>query len=614
MKNRAPSIESTSNSLAISSHGTPATIKWLKLLIWISVIVSAATFAISAWLAYLDTSEEAKQRAEQTVRMAEERALKIFKANEIVLARVRDLISDMDNRAIRANERSLHMKLTQLKQEASITRTLSIWDENGVLLVSSERYPVPQGVSIAKREYFIAQKHREIESVISEPAESAFGGNTVLIFSRRRALSDGNFAGVVTAYLDPTYITDFYKQVFVRDEHISVLLVRADGMVLARHPPFPAPSVVKLPATSTIVQAMQRGVRFGFNQVQSPIDGKGRLVAFLQVGNYPVFSHVAIERDAVLSGWYRELYQHALFLFPAIVLLLLAMAIALKEARREHAAIAFWQREVTQRAAMQEELRQAHKLEAIGELTGGLAHDFNNLLNVIHNYAQLLQKMPAGADAGVPAAAIDRAVDRGQNLTKHLLGFSRKQSLQPVVLDLGEFVPEVCELVRHSLPSNITLHHDVDSETWPIKADRVELELALLNVVMNSRDAMAHGGMILIKTINIDKDNAKSISPTLTEQDFVAMSIADTGHGIPAEALGRIFDPFFTTKESGKGTGLGLSRVYGFATQSGGTVVAESPRHCGAVITIYLPRCQPTGTPIMRVVTSSSTAPISRSP
>ncbi|HSQ05450.1 MAG TPA: ATP-binding protein, partial [Burkholderiales bacterium] len=131
------------------------------------------------------------------------------------------------------------------------------------------------------------------------------------------------------------------------------------------------------------------------------------------------------------------------------------------------------------------------------------------------------------------------------------------------------------------------------------------LELALLNIVMNSRDAMADGGTILMKTRNVDKEQAKSISAGLPAQDFVAISVADTGPGIPAEIRGRIFEPFFTTKESGKGTGLGLSRVYGFAKQSGGTVVAESPEQGGATITIYLPRCERTGTPFMKVVASA---------
>ncbi|HSQ20871.1 MAG TPA: ATP-binding protein, partial [Blastocatellia bacterium] len=588
----------------ISSHSTPATIKWLKRLIWISVVVSAATFAISAWLAYRDISEQAKQRATQTVRMAEERALKIFKANEVVLARVRDLLAGMDDRTIRANERALHMKLKKMIQEVSVTRTLAIWDQNGSPLVSSNRYPVSGLASIDQREYFLAQKHDGIESAISESVESVLGQSTVLVFSRRRARSEDNFTGIITASLYPTYITDFYKEVFGQHPEVSVSLVHSDSTVLARHPPFPGQSV-KLPTTSRIAKAMQRGVPFGFNEVQSAIDGKRRLIAFLKVGGYPVYSHVGIEHEAILSAWYGQLREHALFLFPAIMLLLLAMAIALREARREQAAINLWQQEMARRAAMQEELRQAHKLEAIGDLTGGLAHDFNNLLSVIHNYAQLLQKIPAGADACGPVTGIQRAVDRGQNITRHLLRFSHRQSLQPVVVDLGEFVPEVCELLRHSLPSKIALHYAVAPETWPIKTDRAELELALLNVVMNSRDAMEDGGTILIKTANIDEDYAKSMSVALPQQDCVAISIVDHGHGIPADVLGRIFDPFFTTKECGKGTGLGLSRVYGFAKQSGGTVTAESPKEGGAVITIYLPRCE-RSTPIITIVATEA--------
>lgn len=590
-----------SNGPLIAVGGAPRTIKWLRLLIAISLLISTTTFAVSGWLTYRDIVAEAKQRAEQTVRMAEERALKIFESNETLLARARDLIAGMDDRAIQGRERSLHAKLKEFAQEVSAARKVTIWDHNGRPLVSSGYYPVPQR-SIANRAYFIEQKRHETETVISQLVDGIWGERDILVISLRRAPTSGNFAGVITVSLAAASITEFYKDVFADNSGLSVLLVRSDGVVLARHPPFAGDRSVTLPAMSPIVQAMQRGVRYGVNQVRSPIDGNERLVAFLKVGNYPLFSHVAIDRKQILAAWYGELRDHSLFLFPSTILLVIAMVIALKEARREHAAIRLWQREVTQRASMQEELRQAHKLEAIGELAGGLAHDFNNLLNIIGNYAHVIQAMPAGADVGVPASAIERAISRGQNITKHLLRFSRRQVLQPVVVNLTQFVAEVCELLRHSLPSNVTLQYDISKETWPIKVDRAELELALLNVVVNSRDAMTHGGAILIKAANVDKEEVKARSATLPVQDFVSIAVIDTGPGIPSDVLGRVFDAFFTTKESGKGTGLGLSRVYSFATQSGGTVTAESPKRGGAVIMLYLPRA-----PVSKIVPSIST-------
>ena len=235
-----------------------------------------------------------------------------------------------------------------------------------------------------------------------------------------------------------------------------------------------------------------------------------------------------------------------------------------------------------------DQLAQAQKMEALGQLTGGVAHDFNNLLMVVSGQAQLLRRK-VGDDPRAQRAldAIEMSARRGEDLTRHLLSFARRQRLQPVAVALAERMVSFRELVSTSLPPTVSLVVDLPPTLWPVEVDISELELALLNLAVNARDAMPGGGLLSIVGENVtlcgggDQD---------LKGDFVAVSVSDTGVGIPLDILPRVFDPFFTTKEVSKGTGLGLSQVYGFGQQSGGRVTVTSELGLGTSFTLYLPR------------------------
>jgi CheY-like chemotaxis protein len=200
----------------------------------------------------------------------------------------------------------------------------------------------------------------------------------------------------------------------------------------------------------------------------------------------------------------------------------------------------------------------------------------------------LRRRLGAGAH-GRQLDAIGDAVGRGVTLTRHLLAFSRRQALQPRTLDLHELMPNLCELLAHSLRGNIRLACSVAPETWPIKADPTELELAILNIAVNARDAMPNGGTLTITARNATVADMLSLSGAMLGE-YVLVALHDTGEGIPPSILNRVFEPFFTTKETGKGTGLGLSQVYGFTRQTGGTVTLQSPPGRGTTVTLWLPR------------------------
>jgi PAS domain S-box-containing protein len=236
-------------------------------------------------------------------------------------------------------------------------------------------------------------------------------------------------------------------------------------------------------------------------------------------------------------------------------------------------------------AAAQESLRQTQKIEALGRLTGGVAHDFNNLLQVIAGGLHVIEHADDAALRERVLAGMRQATQRGSALTRQLLAFSRRQALNPQPVNLARHIDGMRELLDRSLRGDVNARIDLPDDLWCVSIDPGELELAILNLCVNSRDAMANGGTIVLSAIN-----ASMSEPDGLNGDFVQLSIADTGAGMSDEVMHRLFEPFFTTKDIGKGSGLGLAQVYGFAKQSGGTVRVRSVVGAGTAVTIYLPR------------------------
>ena len=247
--------------------------------------------------------------------------------------------------------------------------------------------------------------------------------------------------------------------------------------------------------------------------------------------------------------------------------------------------------DVTQRRDVDEQLRQAQKMEAVGQLTGGIAHDFNNLLMVIGGSLDMLGRRLAPdprTDRLLEAAR--HAVNRGAKLNQQLLAFSRRQDLHAEVLNVNDLIPSFGHLLERAVGETVTVEFDGASDLWICRTDPHQLETAILNLAINARDAMPDGGRLMISTANRRVDGTIAGLPDLAPGDYVVMAVADTGTGMDAETIVHIFEPFFTTKDVGKGTGLGLSQVYGFANQSGGSVEVTSAPGCGTTVAIYLKR------------------------
>jgi PAS domain S-box-containing protein len=252
------------------------------------------------------------------------------------------------------------------------------------------------------------------------------------------------------------------------------------------------------------------------------------------------------------------------------------------------------QRDITERKLLEQQLLQSQRMEAVGRLAGGVAHDFNNLLTAIIGYSDLLM-MDASRSRSVLANAeeIKRAGQRAAGLTRQLLAFSRRQVLQPKVIELNAVVEDMDNMLRRLIGEDIELITVLEESRGRVKADPGQIEQVVMNLAVNARDAMPRGGKITIETANVELDDLCTRQHMEVEPgSYVLLAVSDTGYGMDKATLSQIFEPFFTTKEPGQGTGLGLATVYGIIRQSGGHIWVYSEPGCGTAFKVYLPRVE----------------------
>ena len=294
-----------------------------------------------------------------------------------------------------------------------------------------------------------------------------------------------------------------------------------------------------------------------------------------------------LERDGCLKDQELHLRRR-----DGAILVILETTVSVRDAEGRIVSYRGFLRDVTEQKALEEQLLQAQRLEAVGRLAGGVAHDFNNLLTVISGYSEnILRRLDADHPVCREIGIISKAAESAAGLTNQLLAFSRQQTLQPKLFDLNAVLREMQEMIQRLIGEDVTMIVHLNRGTRQVKADRTQLEQVIMNLVVNARDAMAHGGELTIETWNADlAGKAMKWAPLVEPGSYVALVVSDTGCGMESEILAHIFEPFYTTKDPSKGTGLGLSTTYGIVKQSGGYILADSTPGAGSTFTILLPR------------------------
>ncbi|EJW09881.1 periplasmic sensor hybrid histidine kinase [Rhodovulum sp. PH10] len=546
-----------------------------------SLLVPAALFAYAAWREYDSVHEIADDRIDRAVDVLHEQALKVLNSSELVADELIDTVSGMTPAEIRADEDRLQARLHRITTRMPQVQSIWIIGPDGVPLVTSYFAPAPRAASLADREFFRAQLEHGGGTYISAVfTPRLVKGPSFFAMSRRITRPDGSFGGIVVLSHKPEDFEKFYAEL-ARGPGDYFALARKDGALLARYPGGAPPDARLDPGKTPFVSALEADPARGLFTAVSPVDGRERRLGYRRVEGFPVYVLAGVETATIRAEWLGSIATHLVFGLPATLLLFLILWYA------RHRTIGLYA-EADRRAAAEAALRHGQRLEAVGRLTGGVAHDFNNLLMVILGSAERLRRMVASDKEQRLIEMVLTAARRGETLTRQLLSFSRQQAVSPHSIDLTARIPELSELIRHSLAEDISVTIEVPGEPLAVKVDAGEFEVAVLNICVNARDAMPNGGRLVIGVAAETLDDARAIEDLRGE--FAAISFADSGDGIPPDLLPRVFEPFFTTKEPGKGTGLGLSQVYGFCRQAGGAVTVGSRPGEGTVVTMYLPR------------------------
>ncbi|UPK35941.1 response regulator [Bradyrhizobium sp. 186] len=564
----------------------------LRLLQWMmaaSLALPIALFAIASTTSYTSTRDIADREIERTLDVAHEHALKVFETIDRSLAELNEVVRGLPDDVIRSREPVLHRRLKRLTDSLPQLKSAWIFDADGKSLVNSLASPPPE-LSFADRDYFYAHVDQNIGTFIgaSLAPRAPYQGARFFGVSRRRDRDDGSFIGVIQASVLPEYFESFYARIG-SDPGSFFAMGRSDGVVLAHFPRLDRE--IRLDPSGPVGQKIAANPEHGLITVAWPSDGTERRIGYRRIAEYPIYVSAGLETSAIRARWFATMGQHLVFGIPATALLFLLLALAFR--RTQHL-----QAEAARRREAEEALKHSQRLEALGQLTGGVAHDFNNLLTVIRASVDLLNRPQLSEERRQRyITAIADAVARAAKLTSQLLAFARRQTLKPEAFDIGERMQSLHDMLATLLGPAIEIATRLPAEPCLVNADAGQFETALINMATNARDAMQGKGRI---TFSVQP--ATTVPDTLAHRTgshisgsngFVSVAVSDTGVGIPAGRIGRIFEPFFTTKQVGHGTGLGLSQVFGFARQSGGEVTVESEVGQGSTFSLYLPRVPP---------------------
>jgi two-component system NtrC family sensor kinase len=563
-----------------------ATLRPLRLLLVAVVVLPLALFAGTAWINYRWAFDDAEAQLGRTSDAVGEHALKVFETNELVLDGIAERYGDLGWDEIAASA-PVHLYLKRLAETMPHVAVTGFIAPD--LRIIATNLDLPPRLA---RPHDFEPVHRDgaDDLFISEPSIGNYTKQPQFLMTRYKPGAEHAPNGsMIFVSIRPEYFQRYYAMGFGRDYAISI--IRDDGAILARYPDPNLPEGFTLNVDTGFRRSIAVAPDGGTFSAKSGVDGRERLFAYRKLGAYPVYVTVGMDRATIIGGWWRKMAGHLVFGLPATLALIAITIVALR--RTEHARRALLQAhdESLRRQQAEASLHQAQKMEAVGQLTGGIAHDFNNLLTAIMGSLEMILHIgDAGEAIRKYAAGAMRAAERGARLTQQLLAFSRRQMLRPEIVNVNRLLGEFEALMQRAVGESIDFVLSLDPEVDPSRIDPAQFQSAVLNLVVNARDATPAGGRITIETRNVMlAANTGILDMEVAPGRYVMVTVSDTGSGMSAEVRAQVFDPFFTTKEVGKGSGLGLSQVYGFAKQSGGHVTVESEPGQGTVMRLYLP-------------------------
>jgi two-component system, NtrC family, sensor kinase len=559
-----------------------AALRLLKTMLVASIVIPVALFSYASWINYQNAVTRADEQLAASLNILSQHASGIFQSVDLTFTAVDAILGDLTDEQIKASDQTLHQQLGKLEKSVKAIDAILVADRNGRTIVSSAVFPISAGFDLADRDYFQAQVERDAGTYVGAASRSRVRQEAFFGISRRRPLRDGQFNGIIMISVTPKVFSEFYRQLG-SDTTASFTLSKSDGAIIARFP-MPAGDATHFRPDSGFMLSVVDHPEGGFVTTSYSVDDVQRRFAYLKLGYADLYVSDGIQTDTIVLGWMRAMASHLIFGIPATLVLFTLVLLAMRRTRALYA-------EAESRDLAEQALRQSQKMEAVGQLTGGVAHDFNNLLTIIIGNLGIAKR-------GVVEARAERALnnalvgaERAAQLTQRLLAFSRRQPLNPRFLDINKLIVAISDLLTRTLGENIKLETISGAGLWKVEVDASEMESTLLNLALNARDAMPGGGKLTIETGNayLDEEYCREHEGIVSGQ-YVLVAVSDSGAGMSAKTIGRAFEPFFTTKEAGKGTGLGLSQVYGFMKQSGGHVKIYSEPGEGTTIKLYLPR------------------------
>lgn len=553
----------------------------LMLIVFTVCGLAAAVVAITEWHDRERRLESARREAMTLARVLEEQTEGMLWATDLALLGIGESLRR--DPTLREHDPAFEDSLRRLLANLPAVRAFFVVGPDGFIIQNSD-HDTPRW-SLADRDYFRAHVEDPNRGLfVGQPLDSRSKGTLFIGVSRRVETSPGGFAGIAVAAIEVRYFERFYEELGLGGGDLIALATR-DGVLVARQPRADERVGKRLvfgDGRSVLETALAHATAGSFEAV-STIDGTSRIIGYRALANHPLIVLVGLSREHVLGPWRRGAAGAAASTMAAVGLAALLLWLAMLHARRE--------------AATQARAAQAARLEALGSLTSGVAHDFNNLLQAMSSALRLLGSFTNDdARAAKVIAHGLTSMERSRGLVAQLLGVARPQELEARDVDLNAILSEMAILLENAAAPKARLELDLRADVQPCRADASRLDAAILNLVVNARDAMPPDrpgmGLIRISTANCARAVVSRDGRRVQRGEFVCVTVRDNGVGMPPEVCRRALEPFFTTKGE-RGTGLGLSQIYAFVRELGGDMQIESEINAGTAVHLYLPRARP---------------------